>query len=127
MKPTAYYNDTWRQAYLFFIGCPLEDMVAYVLKKYKSMPPEDYPNAAGMTAEIRNEDGKSIILIWVESGDLTPEALANLGHECLHAANRTSVNRGYVPDPNNDEAHTYLFTVIYEQALKGMNYAQKSK
>lgn len=118
MKPKLYYNDTWRQGYLFFIGCPIEEMYGYILKKYKSAPPDEFPNAGGMTAEIRSEDGKSLILIWAEKSDLTPDSIASLGHECLHAANRTCVNRGYHPDPNNDEAHAYLFTVIFEQALK---------
>lgn len=120
-KPTVYYNDTWRQEFVFCIGTPMEKMDQYLYKKYKVQPTPTPVYAAGKTAEIVNQNtGKSVIVIWIESDVFNRKNVAALGHEALHAANRVAVNRGHMLDAENDEAHAYLFTVIFEHALKLM-------
>lgn len=74
----------------------------------------------GKTFQYSNDESGGIF-VWLPSKKLTPNNLAALAHECVHAANMMFLDRGIKPDSDNDESMAYLVGWIFKNCVRRMN------
>lgn len=104
MKPKHFYCETYFQNYYF---CP--GWTAKQVKDYFNI--DLYENSHGSCSH--NSQG---VVIWVKGNGY--EALENLCHESIHAANFTLDSKGVDVTTRNDEALAYLAQFVFRNCLK---------
>ena len=95
-------------------------------KKYGVMMEER--SHYGLAASIENSEGLAGVLVDKEGRAdyfiaIREKCIGNLAHECLHAAFFILENVGVEISFTNQEAVTYLFQYIFEEALLKLKMA----
>ena len=94
-------NETYRFELGFIVNCQYDSLLELAKNEYKIKLEED-----GDDAEGRYFPKDS--LIWIKHFTGTPEDIARLSHECLHAVGYLLRFRGIELSDSTDEAYCYL-------------------
>lgn len=113
-KPKHYHCYTWQQSFWIMEGFSKDEARKWVAKWGWNV--DDHPMYQGKT--WWNVDGSGPIIIWTEPVRTLARRMSILAHECIHAAHITLARCGVKPCFDNDEAVTYLTTVLVRKALE---------
>lgn len=116
-KPIEYYDECWQQMFWLMEGWTKKQAVSF----FNTLPGfHDQDISLNQGKTFYNTDGTGPILIWTGPTKTIGARAAILAHECIHAAHITLDRAGVKPDFNNDEAVTYLVTVLMRKALRDL-------
>lgn len=107
--PKHYFNKTFRQDYLMFIGWPKDEYLKYC--KDVLNEEDDGSNSFGECFVCKGHD--QAIVIWVQIA----ERHDLLTHECLHATNHTLDAIGAQPSFKDDEVQAYLIQELFRECI----------
>jgi hypothetical protein len=121
----------YRQSLHLVVNCGPEELVKYMLKKYKCSLDLDWlKTLSGGCINISEENKGSRYLIWLRSFDWTVEDQGTLNHELDHFIYRTLRDRGIPLSADTEEVYTYYrgfwFRKIYVY-LKRFYKSDKTK
>lgn len=109
-----WYCETWQQWFWLLESCPRKTAHKYLVGKKL---PEDQLNFSHSGKTIWHRGGVGPIIVWTSPQKSLAARCAILAHECVHAAHICLDRAGVRPDFENDEAVTYLVTVLVRRAL----------
>lgn len=113
MRKAFYFvNDLYHERFYLLAGFN-QKQVNESLKKLKIADGMDITGAAGVTTYFQGG-----IVIWLVANDKSPENVASLVHECVHASNMILGTRGVGACHDNDEAQCYLTEWIFRNCYR---------
>ncbi len=83
-------------------------------KCHVTFPSEGFSDSVGGVTFERNDAG---ITIWMPCFDSSPNSIANLGHELIHACTEIFKTAGVHQAEGSDEGFAYLWGYEMEKAL----------
>lgn len=109
-KPRTWYCDIYDQHFEFCLGWSNKSLESYLKHTYN----HDIDSSDSLGLHLSYGTGKKAVsVIWVEDKTDLPV----IAHECLHAAIRTLDKHNIKTYPDNHEALSYLFEIIFKKAI----------